>query len=322
MKKKYFLNVTPNHRFFLFNIFFLIAIFSAKAQVITGINPYCIASNPTYTITPDLGVAYDTIKWVASNDSGITFSGNPSPKSLSKVVIKSGNIINAPHYIYAQFRLNGTVVYQTPQFNFVTAPPPVQPGYVVTKTQDYCTSQYHIIVLNVAVNPNPSPNTNFYISPSMADPSVIVTQTSKNVFELKLPLNGQNYFLYNIQSTTSSGGCLSNSATSTSYGNAVSLNLTNCANTSPGVNYDFSVAPNPYSNGYITIVASAISASSPGVCRIFNSSGTQVSSFSLTNSSTAYQLKAAAGAALTSGNYIVHVTYSNGVTRTKNLIVI
>ncbi len=238
------------------------------------------------------------------------------------MVIKSGNIINSPSSIKATFYLAGSVVYTTPDFQFLTATPPTPPSYLVTKTSDFCTPQYHIITLNVATNPNPSPYTSYTIAPRIPDASIIITETSKNVFELKLPLNGQPYFLYDITSRTSASGCLSNSVTATSYSNSVSLNLTNCANNTPTINYDITVAPNPYSNGYITILAPQVTQASPGICKIYNNSGVLVATFSLTNSSTAIALKSSVGAALTAGMYVVHVTYSNGVVRTKNLVVI
>lgn len=324
MKNNYFSHVSSLKRNLIFvTSFFLLMISGVQAQYISGNNPYCISSNPTYTIqnAPNIN-SYDSVTWYASNGSGITFSGDPTPKSLSKVVVKSGNIINAPSYIYATFNLGGTVIYTTPNFNFISPTLPSPPSYLVTKTNDYCTPQYHIITLNVATTPNPSPNTNFSIAPRIPDSSIIITQTSKNVFELKLPLNGQPYFLYDITYTTSGSGCLSNSVTGTSYGNSVSLNLTNCTNTTPQTNYEITVAPNPYSNGYITIVAPQVTAAAPGICNVYNSSGILVSSFSLVNSSTAYALKSVVGASLTAGMYIVQVTYANGIVKTKNLVVI
>ncbi|WP_289662371.1 T9SS type A sorting domain-containing protein [Flavobacterium panacagri] len=315
--------ITIKRDFILLNIFFLLMAFIGQAQVITGNNPYCIASSPSYTIVnPPASTTYDAVNWYASTDSGITFSGDPSPKSLSKVVIKSGNIISAPSYIFATFSLGSTVIYTTPNFNFSTPTAPTPPSYVVTKTSDYCTSQYHIITLNVATNPDPSPTTNFSITPRTPDSSIIITQTSKNVFELKLPLNGQPYFLYDISYTTWTSGCMSNSVSATSYSNSVSLNLTNCSNNTPQVNYEITVSPNPYSNGYITIVAPQVTQAATGICRIYNNSGVLVSSFSLTNSSTAYALKTAVGASLVAGMYVVQVTYANGIVKTKNLVVI
>ncbi|MFB9076859.1 T9SS type A sorting domain-containing protein [Flavobacterium procerum] len=326
MKNNYFLNVANFRRKFYSTIaFFLLLISIGHAQYITGNNPYCIASNPTYTIVnPPAAGTYNNIVWTASPNSGITFAGNPSPTALTKVVMKSGNIISSPHYIYASFFLDGVLVAVTPNFNFQTVTPPVTPSYSVTKTTDYCTTQYHIINLTVTTNPNPSPNTSFSISPTVADPSVIVTPITNRVFELKLPLNGQNYFIYNITSTTGSSGCASNSVTTTSYGNAVSLNLTNCANNSVSTNYDFSVAPNPYSNGYLTIVAPVITSfGNPSVCRIYNTSGTLSTTFPLSTSSTStsYALRSAVGASLVSGVYVVQVMYADGNTRSKNLIV-
>lgn len=321
MKNNYFSNVSRLRRkILLTSSFFLLLISLGRAQYINGLNPYCISSNPTYTIVNASTVAHDSIVW-SSNDPGITFSGNPFD-ATSRVVVKSGNIINSPSFIKATFYLAGNPVYTTPDFNFITATPPTPPSYLVTKTSDYCTSQYHIIILNVATNPSPSPYTSFTIAPRIPDASIIITETSKNIFELKLPLNGQPYFLYDITSRTSSAGCLSNSVTSTSYSNSVSLNLTNCANNTPPVNYEISVAPNPYSNGYITIVAPQVTQASPGTCKVYNNSGVLVATFSLTNSSTAFALKSTVGAALTAGMYVVQVTYSNGIVKTKNLVVI
>jgi len=322
MKNNYISNFgSVKRKFFLVATFFLLMISFGQAQTITGYNPYCISSNPTYTIiNPPAAGTYDQVQWL-SNDAGISFSGNPSPLTLSKVVIKSGNLIAAPSAIYARFYLSGVLVAETPYFNFITPTPPTTPNYTVTKTNDYCTTQYHIITLNVTPIPNPSPNTNYNIAPRIADASIVITQTSKNVFELKLPLNGESYFLYDLTSTTSSGGCLSNSVTVTSYGNSVPLNLTGCANNAPGTNYEFTVAPNPYSNGYLTIVSSAITPAFTGTCKVFNNSGILMTSFPLLNSSTAIALKSTVGASLTAGLYIVQVTYANGIVKTKNLVV-
>ncbi|TPG42161.1 T9SS type A sorting domain-containing protein [Flavobacterium pectinovorum] len=322
MKNNYISNFgLLKRKFILVSVFFLLMISVGQAQTISGYNPYCIASNPTYTITnPPAAGTYDQVVWL-SNDAGISFSGNPSPLTLSKVVIKSGNLIAAPSAIYARFYLNGVFVIETPYFNFITPTPPTTPNYSVTKTNDYCTTQYHIITLNVTPNPNPSPNTNYSIAPRIADASIVITQTSKNIFELKLPLNGDSYFLYDLTSTTSSSGCLSNSVTVTTYGNSVPLNLTGCANNAPGTNYEFTVSPNPYSNGYITIVSSAVTPSFTGTCKVFNSSGILMTTFSLLNSSTAYALKSTVGASLTAGMYVVQVTYPNGIVKTKNLVV-
>ena len=323
MKNNYVSGIsTLKSKIFLLGILFILIIFKGQAQIITGNNPYCISSSPTYTVN-NAGAAgnFDRIEWL-SNDPGISFSGNPAPATISKVVIKSGNIISAPSYIYARIYSGTTLLAETPHFDFLTATPPSTPSYYVTKSSDYCTSQYHIITLNVIPNPNSSPNTNFTISPRVPDTSIIITQTSKNVFELKLPLNGQPYFLYDVTSTTSSSGCLSNSVTTTSYGNSVSLNLTGCANTTPAVNYDFTVYPNPYSNGYITIAAPAITPTFTGtICRVYNSSGVLKATFPLSNSSTAFPLKATVGSALTTGLYVVQVTYPNGIVKTQNLVV-
>lgn len=295
--------------------------FVANAQIISGNNPYCIANNPSYRIenAPPLG-SYDRIEW-KSNDAGISFSGDPSPTVLYKVVFKNGNVITSPSFIYAEFYLGTTFVAATPHFNFITPTPPTIPSYLVTKTNDYCTPQYHFITLNVATTPNPSPNTSFTISPRIANPNIVITQTSKNVFELKLPLNGEPYFLYDITRATSSSECASNTVTSTSYSNMVSLNMTNCANTTPAVNYNFTITPNPYSDGYITIVAPAIT-SAGTICRVYNNSGVLKATFPLSASSTSFPLKTTVGAGLIPGVYIVQVTYSNGVVKTNNLIVI
>lgn len=323
MKNNYFSNVNAlKRRLFLSGSFFLLMIFGAQAQYIDGHNPYCVSRNPTYTIVnpPDIN-SYDLVSWYASAGSGITFSGNTTAKSTSRVVYKPGNIISAPSYIWAVFSLAGQPVFTTQNFEFITPTPPTPPSYLVTKTSDYCTPQYHIITLNVATNPSPSPNTSFSIAPRLPDPSIIITQTTKNVFELKLPLNGQPYFLYDITYTTSDGICYSNAVSGTSYSNQVSLNLTNCSVTTPSLNYEITVSPNPYSNGYITIVAPQASPSALANCRVYNSSGIIVSSFSLSSSSTAYALKANVGAALTVGMYVVQVTYANGIVKTKNLVV-
>ncbi len=322
MKNNYISNFgSVKRKFFLLSVFLLLMISAVQAQTITGYNPYCISSNPTYTIiNPPASGTYDQVEWL-SNDAGITFSGNPSPLTLSKVVIKSGNIISAPSAIYARFYLSGVLVAQTPNLNFITPTPPSTPNYSVTKTSDYCTTQYHIITLNVTPSPNPSPNTNYNIAPRIADASIVITQTSKNVFELKLPLNGESYFLYDLTSTTSSGGCLSNSVTVTAYGNSVPLNLTGCANNAPGTNYEFTASPNPYSNGYLTIVSSAITPAFTGTCKVFNNSGILMTTFPLLNSSTAIALKSTVGASLTAGLYVVQVTYANGIVKTKNLVV-
>lgn len=303
--------------------FILILIsFITNAQVITGINPYCLSSNPTYTVSPPpANISYTEVKWICS-DPSVTFSGNPSLLSLSKVLYKNPGPIPGGTTLTVQF-LDGTnVVAQSSVFTFIAPDLPAQPSYYVTKTNDYCTTQYHIITVNIIPNPNPSPNTNFNISPRVADASIVITQTSKNVFELKLPLNGQSYFLYDVTSTTSSSGCLSNSVTSTSYGNSVSLNLTGCANNTPGVNYEVTIAPNPYSNGYITIYAPAISSVGTGtICKVYNSSGVLKATFPLSATSTSFPLKATVGASLTVGLYIVQVTYPNGIVKTQNLVV-
>ncbi|PIF30916.1 putative secreted protein (Por secretion system target) [Flavobacterium sp. 9] len=323
MKNNYISNFgSVKRKFFLLSVFFLLIISIGQAQTIDGLNPYCISSSPYYRINnaPDIN-SYDTVIWSASDNSGITFSGDPAPKTLNKVVVKPGNQITAPYYIFATFYSGTTVVAQTPNFYFITPTPPTTPNYTVTKTNDYCTTQYHIITLNVTPIPNPSPNTNYSIAPRIADASIVITQTSKNVFELKLPLNGESYFLYDLTSTTSSGGCLSNSVTVTSYGNSVPLNLIGCANNAPGTNYEFTVSPNPYSNGYLTIVAPAVTPAFTGTCKVFNSSGILMTSFPLLNSSTAIQLKSTVGSSLISGLYVVQVTYQNGNVRTKNLVV-
>lgn len=302
---------------------FLLILLGCKlhAQEILGQNPYCIASGPNYTVTAPANIVYDEVVWTCT-DPSVTFSGNPSPTALSKVVYKNPGTIAAGEILKVEFKSSGTVVAQK-QITFISAPMPVQPNYLVTKTNDYCTSQYHIITLTVTPDPNPSPNTNFSIAPRVADPSVIITQTSKNVFELKLPLNGQPYFLYDITRSTPIGGCQSNNLITTSYSNLVSLNLTGCANNTPnpGVNYDFTVSPNPYSDGVITIVATAVSAQSTGTCRIYNSSGVLKLTISLLSSNTYIPLKSAVGPSLTAGIYIVQVTYSNGTVKTKNLVV-
>lgn len=323
MKNNYISNFgSIKRKFFLGSIFFLLMISVTQAQTIDGLNPYCISSSPYYRIlnAPDVN-SYDTVIWSASSGSGITFSGDPGPKTLNKVVIKSGNLITAPDYIFATFYSGANVVAQTPNFYFITPTPPTTPNYTVTKTNDYCTTQYHIITLNVTPIPNPSPNTNYNIAPRIADASIVITQTSKNIFELKLPLNGESYFLYDLTSTTSSGGCLSNSVTVTSYGNSVPLNLTGCANNAPGTNYEFTASPNPYSNGYLTIVSSAITPAFTGTCKVFNGSGILMTTFPLLNSSTAIALKSTVGSSLTSGLYVVQVTYPNGIVKTKNLVV-
>ncbi|PKB17824.1 T9SS type A sorting domain-containing protein [Flavobacterium sp. 5] len=309
-------------KLYVFTFGLIIASFVANAQItISGNNPYCIANNPSYRIDnpPQLG-SYDRIDW-KSNDPGISFSGDPSPTVLYKVVFKSGNLIASPSYIYAEFYLGSNFVTETEHFNFLTPTPPAVPSYLVTKTSDYCTPQYHFITLNVTTTPNPSPNTSFTIAPRIANSSIVITQTSKNVFELKLPLNGEPYFLYDITRSTSSTECASNTISSTSYSNMVSLNLTNCANNTPAVNYDFTMAPNPYSSGYLTIVAPAITFTGT-ICRVYNNSGVLKTTFPLPSSSTSFPLKATVGAGLTPGVYIVQITYPNGVVKTNNLIVI
>ncbi|RKR11425.1 putative secreted protein (Por secretion system target) [Flavobacterium sp. 90] len=323
MKNNYISNFgSVKRKFFLLSVFFLLIISIGRAQTIDGLNPYCISSSPYYRIlnAPDIN-SYDSVVWTASDNSGITFSGDPSAKSLNKVVVKPGNLITAPYYIYATFYSGVNFVAETAKFYFITPTPPTTPSYNVTKTNDYCTPQYHIITLNVTPNPNPSPNTNYSIAPRIADASIVITQTSKNIFELKLPLNGDPYFLYDVTSSTSSSGCLSNSVTTTAYGNSVSLNLTGCANNAPGTNYEFTASPNPYSNGYLTIVAPAVTPAFTGTCKVFNSSGVLMTSFPLLNSSTAIQLKSTVGSSLISGLYVVQVTYQNGNVRTKNLVV-
>jgi len=325
MKKIYQLRIIlsaflKNGKLLILTLFFILS-FSAKAQLLSGLNPYCVSSNPTYKVDPNsipASLVYTEARWICS-DPTVSISGNPSPLTLSKVLYKNPGIA-AGVTLKVEFYNNGTFVGQSNVITFVAPEIPSLPSYYVTKTNDYCTSQYHIIYLNVTTS-DTSGSTSYYISPTVQDPSVIVTKTSNYTFELKLPLNGQNYFLYNITSTTAPSGCLSNAVSSTSYGNAVSLNLTNCANNTPAVNYDFTIAPNPYSNGYLTILAPVVTPSFTAVCRIFNSSGSLVTTFTLSYSSTGYQLKANVPG-LTSGNYIVHVTYANGNVKTKNLIVI
>ena len=294
--------------------------YRSNAQEITGLNPYCVASNPSYSVVAP-SVPYDEVVW-SCTDPLVTFSGNPSPLTLFKVLYKYPGFIAGGEILKVEFKSGGTVV-AVKQITFVAPEVPVQPNYLVTKTNDYCTSQYHIITLTVTTDPNPSPNTNFSIAPRVPDPSIVVTQTSKNVFELKLPLNGQSYFLYDVTSTTSLSGCQSNTVSSSTYSNSVSLNLTGCLNNTPnpGPNYDFTVSPNPYSNGYITIVATAVSSQAPATCRIYNSSGALKLTFSLLGPSTYIPLKTAVGPSLTAGIYIVQVTYPNGIVKTKNLVV-
>ncbi|WP_433813207.1 T9SS type A sorting domain-containing protein [Flavobacterium johnsoniae] len=304
----------------LLSFILILMSFNLNAQEILGLNPYCLASNPTYTVTAPANTVYDEVVW-SCTDPAVTFTGNPSPLSLSKVVYKSPGFIATGDTLTAQFKNAGVVVAKR-QLAFISPQMPVQPSYVVSKTNDYCTSQYHIIVLTVTPNPNPSSNTNFSITPTIADASIVITQTSKNVFELKLPLNGQPYFIYNITETTPISGCQSNTLSSTSYGNSVSLNLTGCANTTPnpGTNYDFTLSPNPYSNGNITITANAVSSQSAATCRIYDSSGVLKLSFSLTNSYTSIPLRNAIPS-LTTGIYIFQITYANGTVKTKNLAV-
>ncbi|WP_123774015.1 T9SS type A sorting domain-containing protein [[Flexibacter] sp. ATCC 35103] len=317
----YTFKILKQNRLSILSFILILISFITNAQVITGGNPYCLSSSPTYTVSaPSGNISYTEVKWICS-DPSVTFSGNPSVLSLSKVLYKNPGSIAGGTTLTVQF-LDGSNVVAQSVFTFIAPDVPVQPSYYVTKTNDYCTTQYHIITLNVATNPNPSPNTNFTISARVPDASIIITQTSKNVFELKLPLNGQSYFLYDITSTTSSSGCLSNSVTSTSYGNSVSLNLTGCSNNTPGVNYDVTIAPNPYSNGYITIYAPAISSVGTGtICKVYNGSGVLKATFPLSAASTSFPLKATVGASLTAGLYIVQVTYPNGIVKTQNLVV-
>lgn len=325
MKKIYQLSVgslqfLKQEKLFLTCFFLIFLGFSGKAQTISGLNPYCVSSNPSYTVSVPAGLIYNEVKWTCS-DPGVTLSGNPSPLSLSKVLYKYPGTIAKDETLKVEFLNNGILVGQS-VLVFLAAETPVPPSYYVTKTSDYCTSQYHIITLNIVTNPNPSPNSNFSISPRIADPTVVITQTSKNVFELKLPLNGVPYFLYDISCTSFTSGCQSNSITTTSYSNLVSLNLTNCTNNSSGTNYEFTVSPNPYSNGYITITAPPVTQALPATCRIYNSSGILKATFLLTNSNTAFALKSTVGSSLIPGMYVVQVTYSNGIVKTKNLIVI
>lgn len=319
MKKNDFTFLTKTKLYLLSFILILVG-YRSSAQEISGLNPYCLASGPSYSVVAPSS-SYDEVVWSCS-DPTVTFSGNPSPLSLSKIVYKSPGTIASGETLTVQFKSAGTIIAQR-QITFVSPVMPVQPSYVVTKTNDYCTNQYHIITLTVTPNPNPSPNTNFTIAPRVADPSIIITQTSKNIFELKLPLNGQPYFLYDITATTPISGCQSNNLSTTSYSNLVSLNLTGCANNTPnpGPNYDFTVSPNPYSNGYITIVAAEVSSQATGTCRVYDSSGVLKLTFSLLSSSTSIPLKTAVGASMTAGIYIIQVTYSNGTVKSKNLVV-
>ena len=326
MKKNYFLGIAPfpffkQNKLFAFSFILIFVSLIARGQTITGLNPYCVASNPSYTVSPPpVSITYTEVRWICS-DPAVTLSGNPSPLTLSKVLYKSGGIISAGTTLKVEF-LNGTnLVAQSNVFTFIAPQTPVAPTYYVTKTSDYCTTQYHMITLTVTPNPNPSPNTNFSIAPRIADATIVVTQTSKNIFELKLPLNGEPYFLYDVTSTTTSSGCLSNAVTTTTYGNSVPLNLTGCANNTPSVNYDFTLAPNPYSNGYITIYAPAINSATGATCRVYDNSGILKATFSLSAASTAFPLKATVGSALTAGLYIVQVTYPNGLVKTQNLVV-
>ncbi|KQB39276.1 T9SS type A sorting domain-containing protein [Flavobacterium aquidurense] len=316
------LKISKQNELSILSFILILISFAVNAQVIGGANPYCLSSSPTYTVTkPSDGIDYTEVKWICS-DPSVTFSGNPSLLSLSKVLYKNPGSIAGGTTLTVQFLNGTTVVAQSNVFTFIAPNLPAQPSYYVTKTNDYCTTQYHIITLNITPNPNPTPNTNFTISPRVPDASIIITQTSKNVFELKLPLNGQSYFLYDVTSTTSSSGCLSNSVTSTSYGNSVSLNLAGCANNTPGVNYDVTIAPNPYSNGYITIYAPAISSLGTGtICKVYNGSGVLKATFPLSAASTSFPLKTTVGASLTAGLYIVQVTYPNGIVKTQNLVV-
>lgn len=320
MKKNDSHFLTKQKLYFLSFILILVG-YRITAQEITGSNPYCLASNPSYSVVAP-AITYDEVVW-SCTDPIVTFSGNPSPLALSKVVYKNPGFIAGGEVLTVQFKNLGAVVAQR-QITFISPQIPVQPNYIVSKTNDYCTSQYHIITLTVTPDPNPSPSTNFSIAPRVPDASIIITQTSKNIFELKLPLNGQPYFLYDITRSTPMSGCQSNNLTTTAYGNSVSLNLTGCADNSanPGPNYEFTVSPNPYSNGYITIVATAVSPQVPGtLCRIYDSSGNLKITFSLTSPSTSIPLKTAVGSSLTAGIYIVQVTYPNGIVKTKNLVV-
>jgi hypothetical protein len=320
MKKNDF-QFSTKQKLCLLSFVLILMSFRLSAQEITGLNPYCVASNPSYSVVAPPGLVYDEVVW-SCTDPAVTFSGNPSPLTLFKVLYKYPGFIAGGEILKVEFKSGGTVV-AVKQITFVAPEVPVQPNYLVTKTNDYCTSQYHIITLTVTTNPNPSPNTNFSIAPRVPDPSIIITQTSKNVFELKLPLNGQSYFLYDVTSTTSLSGCQSNTVSSTTYSNSVSLNLTGCINNTPnpGPNYEFTVSPNPYSDGYITIVATAVSSQAPATCRIYNSSGALKLTFSLLGPSTYIPLKTAVGPSLTAGIYIVQVTYPNGIVKTKNLVV-
>ena len=325
MKKNDFTNnqtfpFSKKIKFFVLSFVLLATGFIGNTQSLSGRNPYCIAANPVYTVTPP-SVTYTKMQWICS-DPTVTIGGDPSPLAMSKVLLRnSGTILGGTTLQVKFLDSSDNVVAQSNLFTFIAAAAPVTPSYYVTKTSDYCTSQYHFVTLNVITNPNPSPNSNFSISPRIADPTVVITQTSKNVFELKLPLNGVPYFLYDISCTSFTSDCQSNSITTTSYSNLVSLNLTNCANSSPGVNYEFTVSPNPYSNGYITIVAPAITPSFTGTCRVFNNSGVLKATFPLLNSSTAFALKSTVGTSLIPGMYVVQLNYPNGIVRTKNLIV-
>lgn len=319
MKKNDF-QFSTKQKLCLLSFILILMSYRLSAQEITGLNPYCLASNPSYSVVAP-GLPYDEVVW-SCTDPLVTFSGNPSPLTLYKVVYKNPGFIAGGEILKVQFKNLGAVVAER-QITFVSPVLPVQPNYIVTKTNDYCTGQYHIITLNVTPDPNPSPSTNFSITPRVPDASIVITQTSKNVFELKLPLNGEPYFLYDVTRTTPISGCQSNNLSTTTYGNSVALNLTGCINNTPnpGPNYEFTVSPNPYSDGYITIVATAVSSQAPATCKIFNSSGVLKLTFSLLGPSTYIPLKTAVGASLTAGIYIVQVTYPNGIVKTKNLVV-
>lgn len=314
MKNNTFL-IVPAIKSKLFLFCFLLTAFIGQAQQIVGNKIYCIASSPIYRVEGLVPGTFNSIVW-SSNDSGIQFvTGDPSPTVLYKVVIKPGNIIYSSSIIKATITYNNGSIQEL-TFSFDNPLP--APSYSVAKVSDYCTPQYHIITLAVATNMTTNPEAAFTISPTTPDASVIITQTSKNIFEIKLPLNGQNYFTYNV---SASNGCLSNSFTS--YGNYVPLNLTNCINNNPPPTtyYDFVLSPNPYSNGNIIINAPAIT-NNNAICKVYNSSGLLKATFSLLNSTTVFPLKNVVGTALAPGNYIVQITYSNGVVKTKNLIVL
>lgn len=101
---------SADHKLCLLSFLLIFMCSFVNAQEILGLNPYCLSSGPSYSVLAP-GPSYDEVVWSCS-DPSVTFSGNPSPLSLSKVVYKNPGTIAGGQTLTVQFKNAGTVVAQ------------------------------------------------------------------------------------------------------------------------------------------------------------------------------------------------------------------